>query len=106
MARPSKYSAELYHHAVRVVTEKLSDDPALAKSTACRLVSDQVGVNPNTLRNWVNQIRTESAQTPEATAADKQRIADLEKEVRELRQTNEFLWKFTANIAQRELSRY
>lgn len=38
-----------------MVNEKLSDDPALAVSTACRLVGEQIGINKNTLRNWVKQ---------------------------------------------------
>lgn len=105
MTPPSKYPAGLHDRAVRMVTEKLTDDPTLAISTVCKLVSDQLGVNKNTLRNWVKQARAEPGQAPETTTADKQRIAELEKEVRELRQTNEFLWKFTANFAERELNR-
>ena len=40
-----------------MVNEKLTDDPALAVSTACRLVGEQIGINKNTLRNWVKQNR-------------------------------------------------
>lgn len=105
MAKPVKHSAELRDRAIRMVSDKLSADPSLTRYAACKQVSDQVGVKLETLRNWVNLAHTEPAQTPETTIADKQRIADLEKEVRELRQTNKLLWEFTANFAQRELDR-
>jgi transposase len=53
MPAPSKYPVEVRDRAVRMVNEKLTDDPALAVSTACRLVGEQIGINKNTLRNWV-----------------------------------------------------
>ena len=57
MPAPSKYPTEVRDRAVRMVNEKLTCEPALAVSAACRLVGEQIGINKNTLRNWVKQNR-------------------------------------------------
>lgn len=88
-----------------MVNEKLTDDPVLAVSTACRLVGEQIGINKNTLRNWVKHNHVDSGKTPGMTTDDKQRITDLEKEIRELRRANEILRKASAYFAQAELDR-
>lgn len=93
MPAPSKYPAEVRDRAVRMVNEKLTNDPTLAVSTACRLVGEQIGINKNTLRNWVKQNQVDSGKSPGMTSDDKQRISDLEKEIRELRRANEILRK-------------
>lgn len=88
-----------------MVNEKLTDDPALAVSTACRLVGEQIGINKNTLLNWVKQNYVDSGKTPGMTTDDKQRITELEKETRELRRANEILRKASAYFAQAEPGR-
>jgi transposase len=88
-----------------MVNEKLTNEPALAVSTACRLVGEQVGINKNTLRNWVKQNHVDSGKASGMTTDDKQHITDLEKEVRELRRANEILRKASAYFAQAELDR-
>ena len=88
-----------------MVNEKLTNEPALAVSTACKLVGEQVGINKNTLRNWVKQNHVDSGKSSGMTTDDKQRITDLEKEVRELRRANEILRKASAYFAQAELDR-
>ena len=88
-----------------MVNEKLTNDPTLAVSTACRLVGEQIGINKNTLRNWVKQNQVDSGKAPGMTTDDKQRITDLEKEIRELRRANEILRKASAYFAQAELDR-
>ena len=105
MPAPSKYPAEVSDRAVRMVNEKLTGDPALAVSTACRLVGEQIGINKNTLRNWVKQNHVDSGHAPGMTTDDKQRITDLEKEVRELRRANEILRKASGYFTQAELDR-
>ncbi len=56
----SKYPAEVRDRAVRMVNEKLINEPALAVSTAWRLFGEQVGINKNTLGNWVKQHHVDS----------------------------------------------
>ena len=48
-------------------------------------VGQKLGVNPETLRNWVEKAEIDSGKRPGTTSDDKKRIAELEKEVRELR---------------------
>jgi transposase len=49
-------------------------------------VGHKLGINPETLRNWVEKAEIDSGQRrPGTTSDDKKRIAELEKEVRELR---------------------
>ena len=69
-----KYPAEVRDRAVRMVNEKLINEPALAVSTACRLVGEQVAINRNTLRNWMKQHHVDSGKAPGMASDDKQRI--------------------------------
>ena len=54
------------------------------------------------LRNWVEKAEIDSGQRPGTTSDDKKRIAELEREVRELRRANEILKAASAYFA-REL---
>ena len=51
-------------------------------------IGGQLGVHPETLRNWVNRAAVDGRRRP-GTTADGQRIAELEREVRELRRAND-----------------
>ena len=65
-------------------------------------VGQKLGINPETLRNWVEKAEIDSGQRPGTTSDGKKRIAELEKEVRELRRANEILKAASAYFA-REL---
>jgi transposase len=65
-------------------------------------VGQRLGVNPETLRNWVEKAEIDSWQRPGTTSDDKKRIAELERENRELRRANEILKAASAYFA-REL---
>ena len=54
------------------------------------------------VRNWVNKAEVDSGQRPGTTTEDKKRIAELEREIRELRRANEILKAASAYFA-REL---
>ena len=54
-------------------------------------VGQKLGINPETLRNWVEKAEIDSGQRPGTTSDDKKRIAELEREVRELRRANDIL---------------
>jgi transposase len=53
MAAPRKYLEELRERAMRMALD-LRRDPATRTSTL-RRIGDQLGINPETLRKWVNQ---------------------------------------------------
>ena len=53
MAAPRKYPDELRERAIRMAVDARRD-PA-TRSGALRRVGEQLGINPETLRNWVQQ---------------------------------------------------
>jgi transposase len=54
-------------------------------------VGQRLGINSETLRNWVQKAETDSGQRPGTPGDDKKKIVELEREVRELRRANEIL---------------
>ncbi|WP_372338100.1 transposase [Microbacterium sp. MPKO10] len=56
-----------------------------------RRVADQPGILPEALRTWARQDEIDSGEASGVTTADTQKIADLEREVRDLRRWNEIL---------------
>jgi transposase len=103
MAAPRKYPDELRERAIRMAVD-LRRDPA-TRTGALRRVGEQLGINPETLRNWVAQAEVDQGHRPGVTSAEAQRIAELEREVRELRRANEILRTASAFFAAAELDR-
>jgi transposase len=65
------------------------------------LVAREIGVNEQTLRNWVAAYRREHVgEEPPLAVSERARLRELEKEVRELRLKSEFLGKAAAFFAQ------
>ena len=89
MAAPRKYSEELKERATRLALDARRD-PA-SKVGAIKRIADQLGIHPEALRTWVRQAEVDGGLAPGTTTGDAQRIADLEREVRELRRANEIL---------------
>jgi transposase len=54
-------------------------------------VARELGVGAESLRGWVNRAQIDSGARPGTTSSDAQRIAALEREVRELRRANDIL---------------
>lgn len=82
----------------------LRRDPA-TRTGALRWVGEQLRINPKTLRNWVQQAEIEEGHRPGVTTDEAQRIAELEREVKELRRANEILKTASAPFAAAELDR-
>ena len=61
-----------------------------------------LGVHPEALRSWVKQAEIDGGSRPGTSTDDKKRIAELEREVRELRRANDILKAASAYFA-REL---
>jgi transposase-like protein len=68
-------------------------------------IASKIGCTAETLRKWVRQVERDSGRRPGLTTDEKQRLQDLEREVRELRRANEILRKASAFFAQAELDR-
>jgi len=97
MVAPRKYPAELRERATRLAIEARKD-PA-TRTGAYKRIGDQLGVHPEALRTWVKQAETDEGLRPGVTTADAARIAELEKEVRELRRANAILKSASAFFA-------
>jgi transposase len=96
-----KYPPELRERAVRMVLEQTGLDGRRELGMVTR-VARQLGVGVESLRLWVRQAEVDRGSRPGTTTEDKQRIAELERENRELRRANEILKSASAFFA-REL---
>ena len=103
MGAPRKYSVELQQRATRMAVEARKD-PGSSRG-AIRRIADQLGVHPEALRNWVRQAEIDDGVRPGTTTDEAQRLAELEREVRELRRANEILRTSAAFFAAAELDR-
>jgi len=68
-------------------------------------VAAKIGCTAETLRGWVRQRERDTGRREGMTTTEKERIKQLEREVRELRKANEILRKASAYFAQAELDR-
>ncbi len=89
MAAPRKYPEELRERATRLAVEARKD-PA-SRSGALARIGGQLGINPETLRNWVTQAEIDDGSRPGTSSSDAERIAQLERDNRELRRANAIL---------------
>jgi transposase len=97
MVAPRKYPEELRERAIRLTLEARRD-PA-TRPGACKRIGDQLGINPETLRGWVMQAEVDAGDRPGTTTSEAQRIAELERENRELRRANAILKSASAFFA-------
>lgn len=97
MAPPKKYPDELRERATRMVLEARRD-PAAATG-AIKRIADQLGIHPEALRTWVKRAEIDAGDRPGTTTGDAERIAQLERENRELRRANAILKSASAFFA-------
>ena len=100
MAAQRKYPEELRERAVKMVSE-IRERDGKGQGELAR-VGRQLGVHPEALRSWVKQAEIDVGGRPGTTTGDMRRIAELERENRELRRANEILKAASAYFA-REL---
>ena len=103
MSRLSRYSPEVRERAVRLVREHGAEHPS--EWAAIESIAGKLGCTAETLRKWVRRAGRESGLRGGLTTAERQRVKELEREVRELKRTNEILRKASAYCAQAELDR-
>src|SRR5262245_43248738 len=103
MGRPSRYSPEVRERAVRMVLEHAGEYDS--QWAAIGSIAAKMGCTRETLRNWVRQAERDSGRRPGLTTSERERLKELEREVRELRRANEILRKASAFFAQAELDR-
>jgi transposase len=100
MAVQKKYPDELRERAVKMIFE-IREREGKGHGELAR-VARQLGVSHETVRTWVQRAEVDAGIQPGTTTGDKQRIAELERENRELRRANEILKAASAYFA-REL---
>jgi transposase len=99
----NRYSSEMRARAVRMVLEHQGSYET--QSAAVAAIAPKIGCIPQTLKVWVRQAERDSGARDGTTSAERERIKELEREVRQLRQANEILRKASAYFAQPELDR-
>ena len=100
-ASQRRYPPEMRERAVRMVRAAIGEAGGERYGVVSR-VAKQLGIGTESLRAWVNQVEVDQGQRPGVASEDRRRIAELEKEVRELRRANEILKAASAFFA-REL---
>ncbi|GAB2474465.1 transposase [Promicromonospora xylanilytica] len=102
MSAPRKYPDELRERATRLAVEARKDPES--RVGAVKRIADQLGVHPEALRTWVARAERDEGLRPGPTTAEAARVAELEREVRELRRANQIL-KSAASFFAAELDR-
>jgi transposase len=99
-ASQRRYPQELRERAVRLVfeTREREGSPVGVVTRIAR----QLGIGTESLRSWVRQAEVDGGVRPGVTTAEAQRISELERELRELRRSNEIL-RAAASFFAREL---
>jgi transposase len=95
-----RYPPELRERAVRMVAETIEQTGE--RFGVITRVARQLGIGAESLRGWVRQAEVDGGRRPGVTSEERRRIAELEREVRELRRANEILKAASAFFA-REL---
>ena len=97
MSRPRRYPPEVREWAVRLVLDHQGEyDSQWAAITS---IAEKLGMTAETLRKWVRQAEIDRGRRGGVTSAERQRIRELEREVRELRRANEILKAASAFFA-------
>jgi len=104
MAAQRKYPEELRERAVKMVLEVRARE-GKGRGEIAR-IGRQLGIHPEALRTWIRQAEIDGGTRPGTTTDDKQRIAELERENRELRRANEILKAASAYFARELDPRY
>jgi transposase len=100
MAAPRKYPDEVRDRTIRLVRDLVDgDEEAMTVTGACRRVGEQLGINTETLRDWVKPALVDDGERPGLSISERARLAELEREVGELRRANAILKTASAFFA-------
>lgn len=95
-----RYPPELRERAVRMVLETIEQTGE--RFGVITRVARQLGIGSESLRGWVRQAEVDGGHRPGVTSEERRRLAELERDNRELRRANEIL-KAAASFFAREL---
>jgi transposase len=87
--RQRRYPPELRERAVRLLAETTAERGD--RHGAVTHVVRQLGIGPESVRNWVHQAAVDAGDRVGLTTDERQRMKAMEREIRELRRANEIL---------------
>jgi len=73
------------------MAQELIDEQGGQRFGVVARVARQLGIGSESLRSWLKQAEIDGGRRPGTSTGDAQRIAELEREVRELRRSNDIL---------------
>jgi transposase len=85
-----RYPPELRERAVRMARDAIAEQGGQSFGVVPR-VAKQLGVGVESLRGWLKQAEIDAGARPGTSSDDAARIAELEREVRDLRRANDIL---------------
>lgn len=97
MAAQRKYPEELRERATRMAVDARKDP--VTRAGAFQRIGAQLDVHPEALRTWVKRAEVDGGIRAGTTSDDAARLAELEREVRELRRANTILKQASAFFA-------
>ena len=92
-----RYPPEIRERAVRLVLDTTERDGE--RHGVVTRIARQLDIGAETLRTWVRQAEIDQGSRPGLTTEERERLKELEKEVKELRRANEILRSASAFFA-------
>ena len=92
-----KYPVEVRERTVRLVLDHRADYPS--EWAAICSIATKSGMTAETLRRWVRQAEVDEGRRPGLSTVESEKVAELRREVRELRRANEILKAASAFFA-------
>ena len=86
---PKRIPEETKQRAIRLVLDHHDEYPNL--TTACESVAKRLGFGAESLRRWVRQAQVDAGDRLGVSSSESERIRQLERENRELREANAIL---------------
>ncbi|GGK16092.1 transposase [Pilimelia terevasa] len=104
MPAPRKFDDETRARAVRLYQDRIRENGD-SKVEARRQVGALLGINPATLRNWIERDEVDTGMRPGIPSEVDAEVKALRRRVVELERANEILKTASAFFAQAELDR-
>jgi transposase len=89
MSKATRYPPEVRERAIRLEREHRNEHAP--EWAAIQSIAGKLGMTPETLRKWLHRAAVDHGQRPGVTSSERERVRELEREVRELRRANEIL---------------